>query len=175
MQRVLQPCWVSSFLNIKVGEIFWTWVDFSLFQTNLFLCKRPKLWKIECIRNLSTGRDFKITVRKNWRAVNVQESKSDGARPMKNASDEGGGRYTVAIRCVRSGLDMETDQGRRKEVVEGPREWYWSRIECEETAVADSVPGGFLLRCARVWRNFARNIGTFEREVARKRGLLEFW
>lgn len=73
---------------------------------------------------LAIPRIFKITLRKNWRAVNVQESKSDGARPMKNASDEDGGRYTVAIRCVRSGLDMETDQGRRKETVEGPREWY---------------------------------------------------
>lgn len=66
------------------------------------------------------------------------------------------GRYS-RHNWARSGLDMETDQEER-EIVEDPREWYWSRIECEETAVVDSVPGGFLLWSAQVWRNFARSI-----------------
>lgn len=71
----------------------------SIFQTNLF--SNVRSFKIGHIRNVSSydSRDSKITLKRrqvaerNWRAVNVQELKSQGARPMKNARDLG--RYTV--------------------------------------------------------------------------------
>lgn len=79
---------------------------------------------------------------------------------MKNARGREGlarrGRYSRRHNWARSGLDTDQQEGR--EIVEDPREWYWSRIECEETAVADSVPAGFLLWSAQVWRNFATSI-----------------
>lgn len=139
-----------------------------IFQTNLF--SNVRSFKIGHIRNVSSY-DSKITLKRfvaKWRSEiggplmskNWRVRVLDRWKTREIWVDTPSSQLSAKWPRYGNGPGRERNRG-------GPsREWYWSRIECEETAVADSVPGGFLLWSARVWRNFARNIGTFEREVA---------